>query len=192
MEVALTTGANLRDFVDWHSVNWRAVHRNVRSLQIRIVKALKAGLKRKVRALQIILTRSLSGKLLAVKRVTENQGKRTAGVDNIVWDSPEKKSQAVMSLGSKRYRPKPLKRIYVPKGEGKLRPLGIPAMADRAMQALHLLALEPIAETNGDPNSYGFRTERSVADAIEQCFNLLSRKRSPEWILEGDLKSCFD
>ena len=178
--------------VDWHAIDWRTVNRNVRRLQARIVKATQESRWGKVKALQHLLTHSYSGKALAVRRVTENRGKNTPGVDGEIWDTPEKKAQAVQSLRQRGYHPKPLKRRYIPKSNGKKRPLGIPTMKDRAMQALYLLALDPVAETTGDPNSYGFRSERSTADAIEQCFCDLAAKRMADWVLEGDIKSCFD
>ena len=177
---------------DWHAINWQSVNSNVRRLQASIVKATQAQRWRKAKALQRLLTRSFSGKALAVKQVTENSGKRTSGVDKITWETPDKKITAVQTLKRRGYQPLPLRRVYIPKSNGKMRPLGIPTMKDRAMQALHLLALDPIAETTGDPNSYGFRKNRSTADAIEQCFNALARKDRAQWILEGDIKGCFD
>lgn len=185
-------GAPSHGEVHWHSIDWAKCYREVRRLQARIVKATQEGRHGKAKALQWILTHSFSGKALAVRRVTENQGKRTTGVDNVVWDTPEKKMYAINSLKRKGYNPKTLKRIYIPKANGKLRPLGIPTMGDRAMQALYLLALLPIAETMADKCSYGFRPERSVADAIERCFNALGRKDAAQWVLEGDIKGCFD
>jgi len=142
--------------------------------------------------LQRLLTHSLSGKALAVKRVTENQGKRTPGVDGKTWNTPQEKAMAIQMLRQRGYHPQPLRRIYIPKSNGGRRPLSIPCMLCRAMQALYLLALDPMAETTADPNSYGFRKERSPADAIEQCFIALGKTRSPQWILEGDIKACFD
>src|SRR5262250_799703 len=186
-------GASLRQAVDWHSINWKQIKGNVRRLQRRIVEAQQQGKKRKVRALQLILTRSYSARCLAVRRVVENSGRRTPGVDGQKLDTPEKKAQTVEKLNAEDYKAQPLKRVYIAKKNGKgRRPLGIPTMDDRARQALYLLALDPVAETTADPNSYGFRKERSVADAVEQCFILLARKNSPQWILEGDIQSCFD
>ena len=145
-----------------------------------------------MKTLQHLLTHSFSGKVIAVKRVTENQGKRTAGVDATLWNTPKEKAHAVDTLKRRGYQPQPLRRIYIPKSNGKLRPLGIPTMKDRAMQALYLLALDPIAECKADPNSYGFRKNRSTSDAIGQCFITLSSKQSAQWILEADIKGCFD
>ena len=190
--VATATGASLSYGEDWHAVNWQQVYRNVRRLQTRIVKAVKAGKKRRVRALRHILTRSFSGKALAIKRVSTNQGKRTPGVDHVLLNTPKKKAQAIRDLRHSGYHPLPLKRVYLRKKDGTLRPLGIPAMRDRARHALHLLALDPVAETLADPNSYGFRKERSTADAIAQCFNTLAKKGSPQWVFEGDIKGCFE
>lgn len=177
---------------DWRDTNWSACHRQVRSLQVRIVKAWQEGRRRKVKALQRMLTRSLSGKALAVKRVTDNQGKKTPGVDGETWSTPDSKSKAVLSLRRRRYQPRPLRRMYIPKRNGKMRPLGIPTMKDRAMQALYLLALEPVVECTADRNSYGFRPKRSAADAIAQCFIDFERDDRAPWILEGDIKGCFD
>jgi RNA-directed DNA polymerase len=177
----------------WHRIDWAACHQNVRRLQARIVKATEAGRWGKVHALQWLLTHSWSGKALAVKRVTENTGKNTPGVDKVLWSTPEAKAAGVLSLQRRGYTPQPLRRVYIPKSHGRQRPLGIPTMKDRAMQALHLLALDPVSETTADPNSYGFRQGRSAHDALEQCFKVLGKPtRSPEWILNADIKGCFD
>jgi RNA-directed DNA polymerase len=185
-------GAASHDLGDWHAIDWSTVHQNVRRLQARIVKATQAGRWGKVKALQRLLTHSFSGKALAVLRVTNNRGKRTSGVDGIIWDTPAKKATAIQTLRHRGYRPRPLRRVYIPKQNGKKRPLGIPTMDDRAMQALYLLALDPIAETTADPNSYGFRQGRSTTDASEQCFKVLARNDRAAWVLEGDIKGCFD
>jgi RNA-directed DNA polymerase len=186
--VGATTDAPL----SWHQINWRQAERNVRRLQTRIAQATKAGKWGKVKALQRLLTHSLSGKALAVRRVTENTGKRTPGVDGQTWKTPEQKAEAIQSLTGRGYHPLPLRRVYIPKSNGAKRPLSIPTMRDRAMQALYLLALDPISETTADPNSYGFRRSRSTADAIEACFIALCREDRAQWILEGDIRSCFD
>ena len=178
--------------MNWHEINWVKCHSQVRRLQARIVKATQVSRWNKVKALQWLLTHSRSGKVIAVKRVTENQGKKTPGVDRATWSTPKSKLQAVLSLRRRGYQPLPLRRVFIPKSNGKLRPLGIPTMKDRAMQALHLLALYPVSETLADHNSYGFRPERSTADAREQGFKVLVNAERAQWILEGDIKGCFD
>src|SRR5512135_1808332 len=140
--VGATTGRPLA----WHQINWRRAERNVHRLQTRIAQATQEGKWNKVKALQRLLTHSLSGKALAVKRVTENHGKNTPGVDKVTWDTPEKKAQAIRELRQRGYHPLPLRRVYIPKRNGKMRPLSIPCMRCRAMQALYLLALDPVAE----------------------------------------------
>lgn len=176
----------------WDSIDWVKAEAAVRKLQARIVKAQKEGRHNKVRALQWTLTHSFYAKALAVKRVTSNGGGNTPGVDMETWEKPEDKSQAVSQLKRRGYQPKPLRRVHIKKKNGKMRPLGIPTLKDRAMQALYLLALEPVSETTADTRSYGFRKKRKCMDAIQQCHNILRKGYSPEWILEGDIKGCFD
>jgi RNA-directed DNA polymerase len=176
----------------WESIDFNKARAYVKKLQVRIVKAQQDGRHGKVKALQWTLAHSFYAKALAVKRVTENKGKNTAGVDRELWNTPESKFEAISKLKRRGYNPQPLRRVYIPKANGKKRPLSIPTMTDRAMQTLYKFALEPVAETTADPNSYGFRTSRCTQDAIEQCFTSLNKGKSPVWILEGDIKGCFD
>jgi RNA-directed DNA polymerase len=176
----------------WKTIDWPRVRQEVRRLQMRIAKATQAGQGRKAQALQWVLTHSRSAKLLAVHRVTTNRGAKTPGVDNVLWRTARQKLQAAFNLKRHGYRPRPLRRHYIPKPNGKLRPLSIPTLHDRAMQALYALALAPIAETLASRNSYGFREGRRCADALEQCFTVLARKTSAPWVLEGDIRACFD
>ena len=197
-------------------LDWKTVQLKVKRLQMRIAArghgwpetmpkapegreagceasaAAKLKKYRLMRSLQWLLAHSFYGKLLAVRRVTSNKGKNTPGVDGVVWKTSRQKTNAVKLLYRRGYRATPLRRVYIPKKSGKLRPLGIPTMRDRAMQALYASALAPIAETWADPNSYGFRQRRSCADAISQCFNWLSRRNSATWVLEADISACFD
>jgi RNA-directed DNA polymerase len=189
---ATIAGASPDERTGWHSIDWKKLWENVRRLQVRIVKALRADRPGKVKALSWLLTHSFAGRALAVLRVTQNKGCRTPGVDREIWNTPAKKTEAVHALRTRGYRPRPLGRVYIPKSNGKKRPLGIPTMKDRAMQALHLWALDPVAETYADPNSYGFRVGRCCADALRQSHHLLARRHSARWVFEGDIKSCFD
>ena len=177
----------------WKSIDWKSAKKNVRRLQERIAKATQLGKFNKVKVLQRLLTKSFSAMVLAVKRVTENKGKNTPGVDKVIWRTQKQKKTAVeLLMQGGTYKASPLRRIYIPKKNGKLRPLSIPTMFDRAIQAIHLFALDPIAETMADKNSYGFRPKRSIHDAIQACFNALSQRGAAQWILEGDIKACFD
>ena len=190
---SLLLQATFSSEIDWCGINWTDCHRRVRSLQRRIVQAVKAGAWRKVKRLNYLLVNSFSARALAVKRVTENKGKKTPGVDGEIWDTPDLKVKAVERIAHVRgYQAKPLKRKYIAKSNGKQRPLGIPVMEDRGRQAVHLQALSPIAETLADNNSYGFRPKRQCADAIDQCFKILRLRSSANWVYEGDIKGFFD
>ena len=177
----------------WKTIDWTKVEAVVNRLQVRIAKATLEKKHNTVKRLQYLLTHSYSAKLLAVKRVTTNNGKKTPGVDGILWITPAEKMRAALSLTDKHYKAKPLKRVYIEKkGKSKKRPLGIPTMYDRAMQALYAMALDPVSETTADHRSFGFRKGRCCQDACEHLFQLLSTKGSPQWVLEGDIKGCFD
>jgi RNA-directed DNA polymerase len=176
----------------WDNINWPRLDKFVYRLQMRIAKARRQKRYGKVKALQWLLTNSIAAKLLAVKKVTSSKGARTPGIDGKLYRASSSKLKLALSLKSKSYKAVPLKRVYILKKNGKKRPLGIPTLYDRSMQCLYLFALEPIAEMQADHNSYGFRPHRSVADAIEQAFKALSGKNHAQWILEGDIKSCFD
>jgi len=179
--------------LEWDTIDWQRAERIVNRIQIRITKAVLAEKHHLVKRLQYLLARSYYARALAVKKVTTNKGKRTPGIDGIIWSQPAQKMKAVHELGNRNYKSKPLKRVYIEKyGKSEKRPLSIPAMSDRAMQVLYLLALEPIAETTADSTSFGFRKYRSTHDAMSHIFNLLAKKTAGSWVLEGDIKGCFD
>ena len=177
----------------WKSIDWNKIRSNVNRLQTRIAKATHEGKRNLVKRLQYLLTNSYSAKALAVRTVTQNRGSRTSGIDGVLWLRPYQKMQAALSITHKRYVSQPLKRIYIPKpGKTTKRPLSIPTMYDRAMQALYSLALQPVAETRADARSFGFRLYRSAQDAAQYAFICLHNPKSASWILEGDIKGCFD
>ena len=180
--------------INWEVVDIKIIARSVKMLQNRIVKAKIAGRNRMVKKLQSLLVKSQTARILAVKRVSENKGKNTAGVDRELLDTNVKKSKYVddLKINLNDYKAMPLKRIEIPKKNGKVRPLGIPTMFDRCIQALYKLALEPIAEVTADKNSYGFRPKRSTQDAMKQIWLRTCKQDGREWILEADIKGCFD
>jgi RNA-directed DNA polymerase len=141
-------------------VSWKTVEMKVKRLQMRIAKAAKTKRYRTMRSLQWLLAHSRLAKLLAIRRVTSSKGKNTPGIDGVVWKTSRQKFNALKTLRQRGYKASALRRVYILKKNGKLRPLGIPTMRDRAMQALYALTLEPVAETWADKNSYGFRPLR--------------------------------
>ncbi len=186
------TGAPSSDAQKWANIHWRSVEADVYQLQMRIAKSIRDGRWGRAKALQHLLTRSFSAKLLAVKMVVSNKGSRTPGIDRVLWKSPGQRWRAAQNLLSQHYRAQPLRRIYIPKKNGKLRPLGIPTLHDRCMQMLYALGLKPISETLANKHSYGFREKRSLHDAVQQSFIVLAQRASAQWVLEADIKSCFD
>ena len=177
----------------WKNIDWIKAEKEVNRLQIRIAKAVQEKKWNTVKRIQYLLTHSYYAKALAVRKVTTNKGKNTSGVDKELWTTAASKMRAVLTLSDKNYKAKPLRRVYIEKkGKKAKRPLGIPCMYDRAMQALYALSLEPIAETTADTRSFGFRKGRCCQDACEYIFTNLAKSNSAEWVLEGDIKGCFD
>ena len=177
----------------WKNIDWIKAEKEVNRLQIRIAKAVQEKKWNAVKRIQYLLTHSYYAKALAVRKVTTNKGKNTSGVDKELWTTAASKMRAVLTLSDKNYKAKPLRRVYIEKkGKKAKRPLGIPCMYDRAMQALYALSLEPIAEATADTRSFGFRKGRCCQDACEYIFTNLAKSNSAKWVLEGDIKGCFD
>ena len=185
--------AKALDNSSWDTIDWKEAEKQTNRLQRKISKAMCGGRINRVKQLQHLLTLSFYARAIAVRTVSQdNKGKHTPGVDGIVWATPKAKYNAVLELNKGRYRAKPLRRIYIPKKSGKLRPLSIPTMYDRAMQALYALALDPVQEATADRNSYGFRIGRCCQDACEEIFKCTSRKGQNPWVLDADIRGCFD
>lgn len=176
----------------WSEINFRSARNRVKKLQKRIAKAFQVDDIKKVAYLQHRLIHSFYAKALAVKVVTSNRGKDTPGVDGVLWVNPEDKFNAIFSLRRRGYRPMPLRRVYIPKPNGKLRPLSIPTMKDRAMQTLYRFALDPIGRLTADPSSYAYLPDRGAKKAIVRLGDVLSDSPELVWVMKADIKACFD
>lgn len=187
-------GENSSPATVWNSVNWRKAGREVTRLRQRIFRAERSGDARKVRSLQKLMLRSYSNRLVAVRRVTQiNRGRNTAGVDGVLLKTPAARGMLVDFLGlHEPWKASPVRRIYIPKANGKQRPLGIPTLRDRAMQALVKNALEPQWEARFESCSYGFRPGRSAHDAIECAFSRARGRTMRPWVIDADIESAFD
>ena len=183
--------ATIPAITSWQGILWPQVEARVHALQRRIYRAEQQGKRRKVKSLQRLLLRSRSAKLLAVRRVTQdNQGKKTAGIDGVTVVEPEGRCLMAQELNLDKPA-QPLRRVWIPKpGTAEQRPLGIPVIADRAAQALAKSALEPQWEARFETNSYGFRPGRSCQDAIEAIFQVIRFKSKA--VLDADIAKCFD
>ena len=179
--------------IDWNSIDWKTANRNVRNLRQRIFRATQEGDWDKVQSLQRLMLRSLSNAAVSVRRVTQvNAGKNTPGIDKVTVKTPEARSKLLHELVSLTpWRAKPAKRVYIPKANGKSRPLGIPVIKDRALQAMVKNALEPSWEARFEASSYGFRPGRSAQDAIERIWTV-AKSKSKVWVVDADIKGCFD
>ncbi len=179
---------------EWHNVNWRDARRIVRNLRRRIFRATQEGNWRKVRNLQRLMLRSYSNYLLSVRRATqENTGKKIAGVDKILVKTPQQRGKMVDDLiNNQDWKPKPVRRVYIPKRNSKQRPLGIPTIRDRCLQAMVKNALEPCWEAQFEGISYGFRPGRSPHDAIGKIYLSVRPNGRKKWVVDADIKGCFD
>lgn len=179
---------------DWNSINWRKANKVVKNLRQRIFRATRENNWKKVRSLQKLLMRCYSNMLLAVRRVTQtNQGKKTPGVDKLLVLTPKARGCLVDILSKFiPWKPLPSKRVYIPKPNGKKRPLGIPSIIDRCLQAIVKNALEPCWEAQFEGSSYGFRPGRSAHDAREKIYNICRPNKKKKWVVDADIKGCFD
>src|SRR5947199_8459210 len=179
---------------DWNAINWRKANRTVRNLRHRIFRATQEGNLNKVRSLQKLMLKSYSNRLVSVRRVTQiNAGKHTPGVDKLVIKTPAARGKMVDDLAHySPWKAKPARRVYIPKANHKLRPLGIPVVIDRCLQAMVKNALEPSWEAKFEGTSYEFRPGRSCNDAIEKIYLLARPNKTKKWVLDADIRGAFD
>ncbi|NEQ82915.1 MAG: group II intron reverse transcriptase/maturase [Moorea sp. SIO2I5] len=188
-------GIETKQTTEWHHIEWKKAYRNVRKLRRRIFQATQEGDWKKVNKLQRLMLRSYSNILVSVKQASQlNKGKNTPGIDGMAKLTPKLRGELVDALKNhKAWKPIPTKRIYIPKSNGKKRPLGIPSMIDRCIQCIVKNALEPSWEAIFEPTSYGFRPGRSTHDARQRIFlNISGEKNKKWWVLDADISGCFD
>lgn len=182
----------------WHEIDWKRANMKVKDIQEKIVTATLDKDFKRIYNLQWKLLNTFEARALAIRKVVINKGGKTCGVDGVIWKGPKEFYKAIISLSEilsniNDYKAQPVLRVYIPKGNtGQMRPLGIPTMMDRAIQAIYHFCVDPVVETQSDPNSYGFRKGRSTQDAITAVRSLLDKKTHPRWILEADIAKCFD
>lgn len=176
----------------WEDINFIKAERYVKKLQKRIAVAYQRGELDKVEYLQNRLIHSFYAKALSVKIVSSNKGRNTPGIDNRIWNTSVERFKAINLLNRRKYTSGPLRRIYIPKSNGELRPLSIPCMKDRAMQTLYKLSIESIAEISADEHSFAYRKNKCAKDAVIYCCELLNKFPKFEWILKIDIEKCFE
>jgi RNA-directed DNA polymerase len=179
---------------DWNAIDWKKANRTVRNLRHRIFRATQEGNLKKVHSLQKLMLKSYSNRLVSVRRVAQiNAGKNTPGVDKLVIKTPAARGGMVDALAHySLWKAKPARRVYIPKANNKRRPLGIPVIVDRCLQAMMKNALEPAWEAKFEGSSYGFRPGRSCHDAIGKIYLLARPNKTKKWVLDADITAAFD
>jgi RNA-directed DNA polymerase len=191
---ALPSANGTEKQTNWNAIDWRKANRTVRNLRHRIFRATQEGNLKKVRSLQRLMLKSYSNRQVSVRRVTQiNTGKNTPGMDKLVIKTPAARGKMVDALAHYTlWKARPTRRVYIPKTNNKVRPLGIPVVVDRCLQAMIKNALEPAWEAKFEGTSYGFRPGRSCHDAIEKIYELARPNKTKKWILDADIRGAFD
>lgn len=190
---------NIRDNNNkWHNINWKQINYNVSRRQKEMVVAYRNNDLKEVFKIQEKIAKSFEGRALAVRNIITNKGSKTPGIDKVIWSTPAERYLAIGELrdivqeNPNKYSSNKIKRVWIPKAEpGLVRPLGIPIIIDRALQALIQLILDPLVEETSDDYSFGFRKYRGTHNFIQASRTILDKPWAPEWIFDADIKNCF-